>query len=84
MNTVKTTLLLLATLLTINSALAVNVTNDINGKEKIGVVSAQGAYSLDRLTEKLADKAAAEGASSMKIISAGGENKLYGVAEIYR
>lgn len=84
MNTIKTTLLLLATLLTINSALAVNVTNDVTGKEKIGLVSAQGAYSLDRLTEKLSDKAAAEGASSMKIISAGGENKLYGVAEIYR
>ncbi|MBP2200011.1 MULTISPECIES: DUF1471 domain-containing protein [Pantoea] len=74
----------LTTLFAVNSAFAVDVINDTAGKQKVGVVSASGAYSLDGLTNKLADKAEAQGATSMKIIAAGGENKLYGVAEIYK
>lgn len=72
------------TLLTLNSAMAVDVISDNSGKTKIGVVSASGAYSLDGLTNKLADKAEDQGATSMKIISAGGDNKMNGVAEIYQ
>ncbi|ORM71774.1 YdgH/BhsA/McbA-like domain containing protein [Pantoea rwandensis] len=68
----------------INSAFAVDVIHDTTGKQKMGVVSASGAYSLDSLTDKLSAEAKAEGATSIKIVAAGGENKMYGVAEIYK
>ncbi|ADU72799.1 DUF1471 domain-containing protein [Pantoea sp. At-9b] len=84
MKTLIASALVLTSLLAVNSAFAVDVIHDTAGKQKVGVVSASGAYSLDGLTNKLADKAEAEGATSMKIIAAGGENKLYGVAEIYK
>lgn len=61
-----------------------NITENPNSGEKIGTVSVSGAYSLDDLTEKLSQKAESEGASSMKVISAGGQNKIFGVAEIYK
>ncbi|BDH45895.1 hypothetical protein TUM12370_19390 [Salmonella enterica subsp. enterica serovar Choleraesuis] len=54
------------------------------GKQKIGVVSANNAYSLDELSNALARKAEAQGATSFKILSATGNNKLHGVAEIYK
>lgn len=84
MKTLIASTLALTGFFAVNSAFAIDVTNDTTGKQQIGVVSASGAYSLDGLTNKLADKAEAEGATSMKIIAAGGENKLYGVAEIYK
>ncbi|KQN55446.1 DUF1471 domain-containing protein (plasmid) [Erwinia sp. E602] len=74
----------LTALFSLNTAFAVELVNDAAGKTKIGVVSASGAYSLDNLTRKLAVKAEREGAGSMKIIAAGGENKMQGVAEIYK
>ena len=74
----------LTALFSLNTAFAVELVNDATGKTKIGVVSVSGAYSLDNLTHKLAVKAEKEGASSMKIIAAGGENKMQGVAEIYK
>ncbi|MDE1189050.1 MAG: DUF1471 domain-containing protein [Pantoea sp.] len=74
----------LASLLTATSAFAAEISSDISGKQKFGVVSAEGAYSLDGLTDMLSDKAQAKGATAMKVISAGGVNKLYGVAEIYK
>ncbi|VXD02986.1 MULTISPECIES: multiple stress resistance protein BhsA [unclassified Serratia (in: enterobacteria)] len=51
--------------------------------QKIGVVSASGASSLSALEAELASKAEATGANSYRIISAGGQNKLYGTAEIF-
>ncbi|CAI0908206.1 DUF1471 domain-containing protein [Serratia proteamaculans] len=51
--------------------------------QKIGVVSVSGASNLSALETELANKAAASGASSYRIISAGGQNKLYGTAEIF-
>jgi len=51
--------------------------------QKIGVVSVSGASNLSTLETELANKAAASGASSYRIISAGGQNKLYGTAEIF-
>lgn len=56
----------------------------VAGKEKIGVISAQGALSLDGLTQQLSAKADEEGASSFKITSVTGNNKLHGTAEIYK
>lgn len=50
---------------------------------KIGVVSAEGATTLDGLEAKLAEKAAA-GASGYTITSTNGNNKLSGTAVIYK
>lgn len=54
------------------------------GMNKIGVVSAEGATTLDGLEAKLAEKAAAAGASGYTITSANGNNKLSGTAVIYK
>lgn len=51
--------------------------------QKIGVISVSGASNLSALEAELASKAAASGANSYRIISAGGQNKLYGTAEIF-
>lgn len=55
-----------------------------DGKEKIGVVSASNAYTLDELSSALSRKADEQGATSFKILSATGNNRLHGVAEIYK
>ncbi|HGM5000331.1 TPA: YdgH/BhsA/McbA-like domain containing protein [Serratia marcescens] len=49
-----------------------------------GVVSAGHATTLSSLEKKLAAKADAQGASSYRIISAGGNNMLSGTAIIYK
>ncbi|MGQ8775417.1 multiple stress resistance protein BhsA [Serratia sp. NA_112.1] len=49
-----------------------------------GVVSAGHATTLSSLEAKLAAKAKAQGASSYRIISAGGNNMLSGTAVIYK
>ncbi|AGN87836.1 DUF1471 family protein YbiJ [Enterobacter sp. R4-368] len=51
---------------------------------KIGVVSAEGATTLDGLEAKLAEKAQAAGATGYSITSATGNNKLSGTAVIYK
>lgn len=51
---------------------------------KLGVVSAEGATTLDGLEAKLAEKAAAAGASGYTITSANTNNKLSGTAVIYK
>lgn len=70
--------------LVLSSVNAAELSSNISGKEKIGTVSAGNAYSVDDLARKLSKQADAQGASAMKIIAAGGSNKLQGVAEIYR
>lgn len=55
-----------------------------DGKEKIGVVSASNAYTLDDLSNALSRKADEQGATSFKILSTTGNNRLHGVAEIYK
>ncbi|MFZ4834816.1 multiple stress resistance protein BhsA [Rouxiella sp. Mn2063] len=54
------------------------------GQQSIGVVSATAGNDLGSLEHKLAAKAEKQGASSYRIISAGGDNYLYGTAEIYK
>ncbi|MFC0225870.1 multiple stress resistance protein BhsA [Serratia aquatilis] len=49
-----------------------------------GVVSAGQATTLSSLEADLASKAEAQGASSYRIISAGGNNLLHGSAVIYK
>jgi len=50
---------------------------------KIGVVTAEGASTLDGLEAKLAEKAAAAGATGYSITSANTNNKMAGTAVIY-
>lgn len=79
--------LLLATtifsVLTAGAFAATPVQND-EGLNRIGSVSASGVTTLSALENLLAKKAEDAGASSYRIVSAGGENKLHGVAIIYK
>ena len=78
--------LLIATLvmgvISVSSASAAQEINHADGKEKIGVVSASNAYTLDELSDALSRKADEQGATSFKIMSTTGNNRLHGVAEI--
>ncbi|MBV8044301.1 DUF1471 family periplasmic protein McbA [Pluralibacter sp.] len=49
-----------------------------------GTVSASGADNLDDLQAKLAEKAREQGAKGYVVDSAGGENKMFGTATIYK
>ena len=60
--------------------IAADQTQNLN---KIGVVSAQGATTLDGLEARLAAKAEAAGAKAYTITSAHSNNKLSGTAIIY-
>lgn len=51
--------------------------------DTLGTVTATG-NTLDGLESALSDKAAAAGASSYKIIEAGGQNHLHGTAVLYK
>lgn len=51
---------------------------------KMGVVSADGATTLDGLEAQLTEKAAAAGASGYSITSATNNNKMSGTAVIYK
>lgn len=70
--------------ISVNSASAAQEINHADGKEKIGVVSASNAYTLDELSDALSRKADEQGATSFKILSTTGNNRLHGVAEIYK
>ena len=80
--------LIITTLITgfisLNAASAAQEINHADGKEKIGVVSASNAYTLDELSNALSRKANEQGATSFKILSTTGDNRLHGVAEIYK
>lgn len=66
------------------STLAATQVSSTGGLTKVGSVSASGSTTLSGLEKKLAQKADEAGATSYKIVSAGGENKLHGVAIIYQ
>ncbi|EPB2134394.1 DUF1471 domain-containing protein [Klebsiella pneumoniae] len=68
--------------ISVSSASAAQEINHADGKEKIGVVSASNAYTLDELSDALSRKADEQGATSFKILSTTGNNRLHGVAEI--
>jgi multiple stress resistance protein BhsA len=66
-------------------AAATAVSSQPNGEHKIGEVSAStNSDDLSALQRNLASEASEEGARSYHITSAGGENHLYGTAEIYK
>ncbi len=58
--------------------------SDSTGKQKIGVVSASNALTLDELVNKLAEKADQQGATSFRVLATTGKNKMHGDAEIYK
>ena len=70
--------------ISVSAASAAQEINRAVGKEKIGVVSASNAYTLDELSDALSLKAEKQGATSFKILSTTGDNRLHGVAEIYK
>ena len=70
--------------ISVNAASAAQEIHHPAGKEKMGVVSASNAYTLDELSNALSRKADEQGATSFKILSTTGNNRLHGVAEIYR
>lgn len=63
----------------VNAASAAQEINHADGKEKLGVVSASNAYTLDELSNTLSRKADEQGATSFKIMSTTGDNKLHGL-----
>ncbi len=66
--------------ISVNAASAAQEINHADGKEKIGVVSVSNAD----LSNALSRKADEQGATSFKILSTTGDNRLHGVAEIYK
>lgn len=84
MKKILITSVLYTTVLTASGAFAAELTSSTQGEEKIGVVSVHGKNSLSEVQEALQQKAEDAGASSYKIIAAGGNNQQYGVANIYR
>ena len=70
--------------ISVSAASAAQEINRADGKEKIGVVSASNAYTLNELSDVLSRKADEQGATSFKILSTTGDNRLHGVAEIYK
>ncbi|MDX7986830.1 DUF1471 domain-containing protein [Xenorhabdus sp. 12] len=64
-------------------SMAATEVKDAKG-DKIGVVSATGAETLDTLTHMLSKKADEAGAKYFRIVAAHGQNNLNGVAEIYK
>lgn len=70
--------------ITVNAASAAQEISHADGKEKLGVVTASNAYTLDDLANALSRKADEQGATSFKILSTTGNNRLHGVAEIYK
>ncbi|QCR36676.1 YdgH/BhsA/McbA-like domain containing protein [Nissabacter sp. SGAir0207] len=52
--------------------------------QPIGTVSATSSLNLSDLESQLAQKADEQGATSYRIISASGNNHLYGNAELYK
>lgn len=52
--------------------------------KKIGDVSTSGHDTLDDVTAALSAKAAKLGGDAFKVISAGGQNKMFGNAIVYK
>ncbi|QDL35816.1 multiple stress resistance protein BhsA [Serratia liquefaciens] len=68
------------------SSIAAQPIDSMESKDltKIGVVSVSSASTLSDLEARLAKKAAKQGATYYRIISAGGNNLIFGNAIIYK
>jgi len=71
-------------LISFGSFAAQQVAQPIEGQQKLGVISAAGATTLGGLESKLAAQANEAGASSYRIISVTGNNRMHADAEIYK
>ncbi|MGP0912732.1 DUF1471 domain-containing protein [Serratia sp. CY70267] len=68
----------------VNAASAAQEVDHADGREKMDVVSASNAYTLDDLSNALSRKTDEQGATSFKTLSTTGNNRLHGVTEIYQ
>ncbi|KEA49988.1 hypothetical protein DT73_25865 [Mangrovibacter sp. MFB070] len=68
----------------VQSSFAATEVHTATGHEKMGVVSTAGDMTVNSAVTTLSRKADEAGASSFRVLSVGGKNKLYGVAEIYK
>lgn len=84
MNTLKTIIAVLALSFTAQQVNAATQVSDNTRNIKLGVVSVTGASTLDEAVNSLSEKADKQGATSFKVISVGGGNKLFAVAETYK
>jgi multiple stress resistance protein BhsA len=71
-------------LISFGSFAAQQVTQPMDGQQKLGVISASGPTTIGGLESKLAAQASDAGASSYRIISVTGNNRLHADAEIYK
>jgi len=71
-------------LISFGSFAAQEINQPSNDMQKIGVISAANATTLGCLEAKLSEQAKEAGASSYRIISVTGNNKLHADAEIYK
>ncbi|MBU9818633.1 MULTISPECIES: multiple stress resistance protein BhsA [Rahnella] len=71
-------------LISFGSFAAQQVTQPSGDMQKIGVISAANSTTLSGLEAKLSQQAKDAGASSYRIISVTGNNKLHADAEIYK
>ncbi|ATM95637.1 Multiple stress resistance protein BhsA precursor [Yersinia frederiksenii] len=84
MKNISILVLFMGTFFMSKTAVSATEVQSSDAHTEIGVVSVQGKMTLSEVSESLAKKADDEGASYYKIIAAGGNNKLFGVAQIYR
>src|SRR5471032_2422907 len=71
-------------LISFGSFAAEQVSQPADGAQKIGVISVAGPTTLGGLENKLAAQASDAGASSFRIISVTGNNRMHADAEIYK
>lgn len=84
MNSLKT---IIAVLVLAFSAHQVNAATEVahnTSNVKLDIVSVTGASTVDEAVNSLSEKADKQGATAFKVISLGGDNKLFAVAEIYK
>ncbi|GKX53478.1 DUF1471 domain-containing protein [Budvicia aquatica] len=84
MKVTKLALISLMALVFSANLMAATSVSSADGLSKIGSVSASDMTTLEQLEYELAKKADQAGARYYQIISAGGDNKLHGVAVIYQ
>ncbi|WP_250870358.1 multiple stress resistance protein BhsA [Hafnia paralvei] len=85
MKSIKNLAVVLALSITAFAASAADLSSaPTSDMQKMGVVSVSGATTLDGLEARVAAKAEQAGASSYRIISTTGNNRMHATAELYK
>lgn len=84
MKALKTIIAVLALVVSVHQVNAASQITQNTSNVKLGVVSVTGATTVDEAVNSLSEKADKQGASAFKVISLGGDDKLFAVAEIYK